>query len=245
MQVKPLLDKINSKTFLEDYLTACGVKKEDVEHYINPSLDSAFLDSPKLYVNIDEMVQELHYFVQKQSLIGIICDEDFDGVASTTIIASFLRSFGLKPIIFFHEIPKTHGIRAGSAENLLLKIVDSGIELLIIPDASIDTESCNKLGQHHIKVHIIDHHQFKECGSNGIIVNCTQQDCTNQSASGTLVTNKVVQRYCEMYNLSCPNNDDLVSCSLVSDVMNMVDNLENRAIIHRWIESERNENRNW
>lgn len=243
MKVRPLLNKVTGD-FIREYLVACGVKEDEVEHYINAPLNSTFLDSPALYVNIDKMVQELHYFVQKQALIGIICDEDFDGVASTTIMASFLQSLGLKPIIFFHEVPKTHGIRAGSAENLLPKIIDSGIELLIIPDASIDTESCNELGLHHIKVHIIDHHQLKNCGSNGTIVNCTQQDCTNQSASGTLVTNKVVQRYCETYDLPCPNNDDLVSCSLISDVMNMVDNLENRVIVHNWIEGEHNESRN-
>lgn len=238
MKVRPLLEKVDTAVFIHQYLKACGVKEDEVEHYIDAPPDSSLLDSPTLYLNIDEMVQDLHYFVQKQALIGVICDEDFDGVASTTVMVSFLQSLGLKPLIFFHEVPKTHGIRAGSAENLLPKIIDSGIELLIIPDASIDTESCNELALHHIKVHIIDHHQLKDCGSNAIVVNCTQQDCTNQSASGTLVTNKVVQRYCEIYNLPIPNNDDLVSCSLISDVMNMVDNLENRIIVHNWIEGE-------
>lgn len=71
MQVKPLLDKINSKTFLEDYLTACGV--EFVKDYLNPGKNC--FDDPWKYDNIDEAVELLREIISVDGCnVGIIVD---------------------------------------------------------------------------------------------------------------------------------------------------------------------------
>ena len=70
MKVKPLLQSINSSTFLEDYLQACGV--EDVDEYLNAGLDN--MDSPWLYPNMKEGVKRLKKAIDDGEKIGILVD---------------------------------------------------------------------------------------------------------------------------------------------------------------------------
>ena len=70
MKVKPLLQSINSSTFLQDYLQVLGI--QDVERYLNPD-DGAF-DSPWLYPNMKEGVERLRKAIDGGEKIGILVD---------------------------------------------------------------------------------------------------------------------------------------------------------------------------
>lgn len=71
MNVNPLLQGINTKTFLQDYLEAKGVT--DVKKYLRP--DGSCFDSPWDYENMSEAVELLHAHVKKaNSKIGILMD---------------------------------------------------------------------------------------------------------------------------------------------------------------------------
>lgn len=70
MKVKPLLESINSSTFLQDYLQACGV--EDVDKYLDAGLD--MMDSPWDYPNMKEGVERLKRAIDGGEKIGILVD---------------------------------------------------------------------------------------------------------------------------------------------------------------------------
>lgn len=70
MKVKPLLQSINPSTFLEDYLTACGVK--DVDKYLNASFRNC--DDPWDYPNMKEGVERLKRAIDDREKIGVLVD---------------------------------------------------------------------------------------------------------------------------------------------------------------------------
>ena len=70
MRVKPLLNKINPSTFLQDYLKAHGI--EDTELYVYP--DESCLDNPRFYPNIDKGVRLLKQAIDEKWDIGLLVD---------------------------------------------------------------------------------------------------------------------------------------------------------------------------
>lgn len=71
MKVRPLLSKVNTKTFIEDLLTAYGVR--DVDSYLHPNSD--LFESPWDYPNMDKAVEVFHRFVEsKKGRVGILVD---------------------------------------------------------------------------------------------------------------------------------------------------------------------------
>lgn len=231
LKVKPLLSKINTDTFIEDYLTACKV--EDVGEYLNPT--GLYVDEPSLYVNMDKACSMVKHHIGEGNKISILCDEDCDGECSTAIIYTFLKSLGANIKVFFHNISKAHGLTKTSKDTVIDDIIAWEPSLLIIPDASTDEYCCKELKQHGCDVIFLDHHNY-DFSSNpyAVIVNCLQQPNTNQSASGSLVTAKFCQRYAELYGIKCPDYTDLVAMSLVSDVMDL-SSMENRQYISDWL----------
>ena len=233
LKIKPLLNKVNSSTFIEDYLQACKV--EDIGEYLNPT--GLYVDEPSLYVNMDEACGVVKRHVDERNKISILCDEDQDGINSTTIIYTFLKTLNAEVKVFFHNISKAHGLTKTSKDTVIDDIIAWETSLLIIPDASADEYCCKELKQYGCEVVILDHHNYDfSNNSYAVIVNCLQQSNTNQSASGSLVTAKFCQRYAELYKVKCPDYTDLVAMSLVSDVMDLT-SMENRQYIYNWLKN--------
>ena len=227
IKIHPLLDSLNEATFLQAYLSACGIA--DVDAYLNP--ESIEYQSPDMYKNMDVAVLLLKQHLTKMSKIAVLCDEDDDGLCSCIIIADMLRRLNAEYRVFFHTIAKAHGIRSDSSDKVLNDILEYAPSLLIIPDASADRESCQTLREHECDVIILDHHLYDFSNNPyAVIVNCLQQAETNQSASGALVASKFA-------NAVLGNDEDiyadLVAISLIGDVMDLRE-LENRAYISQW-----------
>ena len=77
MKVHPLLDKVNSSTFLQEYLVACGVMEDEVEHYIDlPSCEDSdiYFEKAELYPNIDVDCAEIKTAVEKGEKVAILVD---------------------------------------------------------------------------------------------------------------------------------------------------------------------------
>lgn len=233
MQVKPLLDKVSSKTFLEDYLTACGV--ECVKDYLNPGKNC--FDDPWEYDNIDEAVELLREIISVDGCnVGILHDSDNDGCCSSAIIYDFIRKQNptIHPIVFYHT-GKQHG-----PDDLQEDIVKSGIDYLIIPDAGTNNyNACKYLHYSGIMLLIIDHHEVTIENPYAIIVNpfANKSKEVNRNTSGTGVTNDVVKYYCEKYNVACPDYSDLVAVSLITDICSFT-SIGNRANIYYGLKPE-------
>ena len=175
-------------------------------------------------MNIDIAAARLKTAIENHERAGIICDCDVDGTASATIAYQFLASNGIEPTMFYHT-GKQHGAR-----DLLDQILETKLDLLIIPDASGSPEDCAALKSSGCDVLIADHHEIESENPYAIVVNCMQGN-TNHDASGTTVMAKIVDYTAKMYNYAQVNYDDLIALSLISDSRSML-SIENRAYLN-------------
>lgn len=227
MKVKPLLESINSSTFLQDYLQSCGVK--DVDKYLNAGLDN--MDSPWDYPNMKEGVERLKKAIDGGEKIGILVDADCDGNLSAALITKFLLRFTNNLAYFFH-VGKGHGLVQNKEEDIVQQIIHSEVKLMIIPDAgSNDSGQCGILKSVGIDTIICDHHEVTTPNPYAIIINHHLGEGLNTALSGTGVTHKFVISCAESWGINLGDlYYDLVATSIIADVCDLT-TLENRAYV--------------
>lgn len=231
MKINPILNEINSDSFLLDYLTACGV--EDSKQYLEADLSCA--QSPWLYPNMKEAVDRLHQAPKRDDKIGILIDCDYDGISSAACLHNFLMSVWPKlDIKTFMHVGKGHGLVQNSEEDIIQQVIDSGVTLLFAPDStSNDKDGCMQLKSHGVDIIVLDHHEIVEENPYAIIVNhhLDKTGELNTDLSGCGVTFKFIQAYAE--DNAIDTGDlyyDLVATSIVTDVCSML-HPENRALV--------------
>ena len=224
LKIKPLLNKVNKNKFIQEYLKVLGV--EDINLYLNP--DSSCLDDVKSYPNMEKAANLLFKATTDKYKIGLLVDVDCDGMCSATIIRTFLNTYyDIDPVIYIRQ-GKAHGLRASASEDIVEQIKADGIRLMIIPDAGTnDAPECHGLKAHGCDTLILDHHKVEINNPDAIIVNHHLGNGLNTALSGTGVTAKFIQYYCEYYHVDAPYMDDLVAMSIFSDSCDLIP-LENR-----------------
>ena len=224
LKIKPLLNKVSKNKFIQEYLKALGV--EDINLYLNP--DSSCLDDEKSYPNMEKAANLLFNAVTDKYKIGLLVDVDCDGMCSATIIRTFLNTYyDIDPVIYIRQ-GKAHGLRASASEDIVEQIKADDIQLMIIPDAGTnDAPECHDLKAHGCDTLILDHHKVEVDNPDAVIVNHHLGDGLNTALSGTGVTAKFIQYYCEYYHVDAPYMDDLVAMSIFSDSCSLLP-LENR-----------------
>lgn len=224
LKIKPLLKNVNKNKFIQEYLKALGV--EDINLYLSP--DSSCLDDAKFYPNIEKAANLLFNAVTDKYKIGLLVDVDCDGMCSATIIRTFLNTYyDIDPAIYIRQ-GKAHGLRASASEDIVEQIKADGIQLMIIPDAGTnDAPECHDLKAHGCDTLILDHHKVEINNPDAVIVNHHLGNGLNTALSGTGVTAKFIQYYCEYYHIDAPYMNDLVAMSIFSDSCSLIP-LENR-----------------
>ncbi len=224
LKIKPLLNKVSKNKFIQEYLKALGV--EDINLYLNP--DSSCLDDAKSYPNMEKAANLLFKATTDKYKIGLLVDVDCDGMCSATIIRTFLNTYyDIDPVIYIRQ-GKAHGLRASASEDIVEQIKADGIQLMIIPDAGTnDAPECHDLKAHGCDTLILDHHKVEINNPDAVIVNHHLGNGLNTALSGTGVTAKFIQYYCEYYHVDAPYMDDLVAMSIFSDSCDLIP-LENR-----------------
>ena len=224
LKIKPLLNKVNKNKFIQEYLKALGV--EDINLYLNP--DSSCLDDAKFYPNMEKAANLLFNAVTDKYKIGLLVDVDCDGMCSATIIRTFLNTYYDIDLVVYIRQGKAHGLRASASEDIVEQIKADGIQLMIIPDAGTnDALECHDLKAHGCNTLILDHHKVEVDNPDAVIVNHHLGNGLNTALSGTGVTAKFIQYYCEYYHVDAPYMDDLVAMSIFSDSCSLI-SLENR-----------------
>lgn len=235
MKVKPLLESVDTRNFIHQYLTACGIK--DVDAYLEADL--SVCDDPWEYPNMKMAVERLHQAINSNEDIGVLVDCDLDGQLSSAMIVNFLHLQGKVPVVF-HHIGKAHGLRKNPDEDMIQQVLESMVKLLIIPDASSnDTKECKELTEREIDVLICDHHEITTPNPYAILVNHHLGNGLNTALSGTGVVFKLINAYCKQYKIVMPDYTDMVAVSLVSDVCDMT-SIENRAFVAQGLSKPNN-----
>lgn len=227
MNVNPLLSNINNSDFIRQYLSALGI--EDVDRYLHP--DESCKDDWREYPNIYDAVNRLNFAIESKEKIGLLVDVDVDGMCSATLIRQFFNNqYNIDPTIYIRK-GKSHGLRTnkGNNENVVEQIINDKIQLMIIPDAgSNNVGECRELYVNNCNTIILDHHNIEADNPWAIVVNHhLVGDKLNTALSGTGVTAKFIEAYCEIYDLSMPYMDDLIAMSLFSDSCDLK-TMENR-----------------
>ena len=231
MKVNPKLSQVSSDTFINNYLSACGVK--DIDKYLHP--DNSCLDSPWDYPNMKEAVDRLHQASKKNDKIGILIDCDYDGISSAACLHNFLMSVCPKlDIKTFMHVGKGHGLVQNSEEDIVKQVIDGGVTLLFAPDStSNDKDGCMQLKSQGVDIIVLDHHEIVEENPYAIIVNhhLDKTGELNTDLSGCGVTFKFIQAYAEDNAIDIGDlYYDLVATSIVTDVCSML-HPENRALV--------------
>ena len=231
MKINPILNKINSDSFLLDYLTACGV--EDSKKYLEADLSC--VQSPWLYPNMKEAVDRLRQASKRDDKIGILIDCDYDGISSAACLHNFLMRIWPKlDIKTFMHVGKGHGLVQNGEENIVQQVIDSGVTLLFAPDStSNDKDGCMQLKSQGVDIIVLDHHEIVEENPYAIIVNhhLDKTGELNTDLSGCGVTFKFIQAYAEDNAIDIGDlYYDLVATSIVTDVCSML-HPENRALV--------------
>ncbi|MDB1562930.1 DHH family phosphoesterase [Pediococcus pentosaceus] len=153
------------------HIEACEVKETD----------------PLKIDRMQEGVELLKYHVNAKNGIGILIDGDADGFTSAAMMYRYLKQLDVEATLISSP-HKNHGLQGMTEE-----ILNSGIDLLIIPDAgSNDSELQNELiHQYDIDIIIIDHHDIEDKNtakhSDAVIIN-SQLNNMNHNFTGAGMT---------------------------------------------------------
>ena len=230
-----LIGTNNTTNIIKTILNNRGI--EDWEDYLHLRWSDKSLCA-KL-TNIDAACDLFDKHFQNKDSIGILMDNDVDGVASATIMYQYIKSLdeNYDVQVYVHEKNKSHGLSDRDFE-----IGD--IKLLLVPDAGTnDITEHKELVDKGINCICLDHHHASVdiSTSSAIIVNNqTSPQYPNKDCSGAAITLEFCRALDEMYWEDIADNFlDLNAVANVCDIMSLT-SFETRAMVEEGFEKINN-----
>ena len=204
----------------------------------NPSkllnLNESVIQDAKLFKNMKEGLYLIDKYVLNGGKVCIIVDADSDGYTSSAFtyleLNKLNKNIDLKYIM--HD-GKQHGIVMQELEE-----INYDFDLLIVPDAgSSDIEQCNKLKEMGKEILILDHHKYDNNIESAILINCQDNNYTNNTLSGVGVVYKFFNLYEQLLGYQNYSDGllDLVAVGMIGDSMDLR-NLETRYLCLKGID---------
>ena len=223
MRYSLIQEEIPFYTPVEQIFSNRGISVSEIEHYKNVSESDTY--SPALFENIKEGVVLLISHIKKRSRVGILVDVDADGFTSASLLYNYLDrlfpSWASRNLIYYIHKNKQHGL-----SDVVEKIIDSKVRLVIVPDAGGgDGAYAQQLKEAGIDTLILDHHYttIEECAP-AVVINNQLGGYPNTTLSGV----GVVYKFCQYIDNSLGINQaddflDLVAVGCVADLMPLTD----------------------
>ena len=140
-------------------LSGRGVGVDGVADFLDPTIKASMPD-PATLADMDKAVERLAKAVLDGESVAIFGDYDVDGASSSALLALFLRSAGLDPVI---RIPDRIYEGYGPNIDALRELADGGATLLVTLDCGTTSHGvlagARELG---LDVVVCDHHQADE-----------------------------------------------------------------------------------
>lgn len=213
--MKYFTPKRNNLLSLEDY---CLEYTQNPEVILNTIPQKKYEMKPNMLLNIDKMINELHYGFTNNKRFFLQVDSDADGYTSAAIFYAFFKQTYPNSNIKINLHPgKEHGIK--------LNDIDIDVDFIVVPDAgSNQVDEQLVLAEQGRKVLIIDHHIVDvklEEHPNITIVNNRISPGSNESLSGAGVVYKVIQAYSEKFLTGREHHQfvDVAAVGIVADMM--------------------------
>ena len=214
----------NSENLLEAICKSRGVDYNMLPSFIYPKKD--VIQPPEIYKNLIECCDIILSAIKNNERICFVVDCDVDGYCSSSMMINYLREvLGFCNITWILQPRKQHGLN----ESIMESIINSGCNIIIIPDASSnDFEQHKKLKELGKTVLVIDHHEADRYSENAIVVNNQLNTIGNKTLSGAGMVMKVLE-YLDFLNGTNKAHEymDLCSIALVADCVPTIE-LETR-----------------
>jgi len=131
-------------------------EQNSIDDFLNPNYDDHIHD-PFLFCDMKVVVDRIGKAVEKKEKVMVYGDYDADGVCSTAIIYTALKTLGVEVDIY---IPFREGEGYGLNEKAVQKIIDEKFNLVITVDCGISNKDEIKLLKDGgVDVIVTDHHQ--------------------------------------------------------------------------------------
>ncbi len=155
--LKYLSGKASISTTLTQIFVNRGIKDaEDIKDFLSPSLEN--LHDPFLMPDMEKAVEQIKTALAKGKTALVCGDYDADGVTSTAILVSALRTLGLKT---YYHIPDRITEGYGLSKEGVQKAKALGAGLIITVDCGISSaEEVSMAVSEGINVIITDHHEL-------------------------------------------------------------------------------------
>ena len=198
--------------------------------------DEPCFDDPRNLVDIEKAADIINSYIEDGSRIAVYGDYDCDGITSTVLMFSYLKSRGADCVYYIPDrFDEGYGMNTGAVE----KLAGEGIKLLITVDNGIachnEIKRAKELG---MSVVVTDHHLPKETlPAADAVIDPHRADCRSEfkEICGAEVAFKLI---CVLEEREpeelLPYYSDLLSVALTADVMPLI--YENRAIVKYGIE---------
>lgn len=230
-----LISKQTEPTMIEQVLLNRGIKRENIEHFLN--LSDADIIAPSKVANIEAGVKMLMKHINENNLVYMPIDSDCDGFTSAALFINYLNRlfphFAQNNIIYKAQLDKHHGI----VEDRIPK----GTKLIVAIDSSSNEyEIHQRLAEAGIDVLVIDHHEAPKVSENACVINNQLCDYPTKSLSGVGMAYKFCCYIDELLGINEADKFlDLVSLGMIADMMDSRD-FETQALIQKGLLNIRN-----
>lgn len=194
---------------------------------------------PYLLPDMDKAVRRINQAIENNEYVAVYGDYDVDGITSSCLMTSYLKSRGLKCDLYIPDrIEEGYGLNICAVQTLRSR----GVSLIITVDCGVtavkEADFARTIG---VDMIITDHHQCQEQLPNAVaVVDGKRPDSiypSPDSLAGVGVAFKVI---CALEGDSAGVLDrygDLVAIGTIADIMPMLG--ENRYIIRKGLEKLR------
>lgn len=224
---------------VERILTNRGIKLEDIEHYLNPSVGD--LIPPSQLDNMESGLKMLLSHIAHKHKIYMRVDPDCDGFTSAALFLNYLNAHFPHFVQTYIKYEMQEGKQHGLTTEDIPDILSSGCQLVVMLDScSNDYDVHKMLADAGIDVLVIDHHHADEVSQNACVINNQLCNYSNKELSGV----GVVWKFCCYLDEYLETNYaeqfiDLAAVGMIADMMELRQ-FETRYIITQGLSHLRN-----
>jgi single-stranded-DNA-specific exonuclease len=214
--------------YIEDYLVACGIDRNDVDSFLKEPKESDKEPYQNLE-NIDTLLEVLHMGMLERKQFFLQVDSDADGVTSSAIFYNYFRTI-------FPECKIYYRLHDGKEHGVIVDTIPVETDIVIIPDAgSNQIDELEQISNTGRTVLIIDHHLSDitiDLPNVYLVNNQLSPHFKNKSLSGAGMVYKVIEAYSEKFHDGETHKQfmDLAAVGVISDMMD-TRSLDNNYII--------------
>jgi single-stranded-DNA-specific exonuclease len=217
-----------SLNYIEDYLVACGIEREDVDSFLREPKETDKEPYHNLD-NLDGLLEALHMGMLERKQFFLQVDSDADGVTSSAIFYNYFRTI-------FPECKIYYRLHDGKEHGVIVDTIPVETDIVVIPDAgSNQQDELEEISRSGRTVLIIDHHLSDlkiDLPNVHLVNNQLSPRFKNKNLSGAGMVYKVIEAYSEKFHDGETHKQfiDLAAVGIISDMMD-TRSLDNNYII--------------